>query len=86
MTPLVLLGVAAAAIGALAGRWAVVPPLIAPWPLFILGVGLGWWGHGLGEFWALGLIVGTASSAIGAVVGVLGGRMLRRQTARDAAA
>ena len=75
---LVLIAVGAVTIGALAGRWVVVVPVTAAWPLFMVGVERGWWGNGVGDGWEASLVFGAATAAVGAALGVIARRVVRR--------
>lgn len=75
---LVLIAVGAVAIGAVAGRWAVVVPVAAAWPLFMVGLERGWWGNGVGDGWEASLVLGAATAAVGAALGVMARRFVRR--------
>ena len=70
MTGLLLVGVAAAVIGVLVGRWIVMPPVAATWPTFMSGLERGWWGNGVGDGWEWSLVAGTALAVAGAALGV----------------
>jgi hypothetical protein len=78
MTALVFVAVAAAAIGALVDRWAVVVPAAAAWPVFMLGLERGWWGNGVGDGWEASLVAGALLGGVGAALGVVARRSLRR--------
>jgi hypothetical protein len=81
LTPLILIGLAAAVVATVAARWTVVPLLVAAWPVYVLGLRWDWWGNGVGDGWERALAVGTLSAAAGAVAGVLLGKTLRRYRA-----
>jgi hypothetical protein len=68
----------AAAVGFLAGRWAVVLPLAAVLPLYLMGVKAGWWGNGVGDGWQYVLVFGGGLGALGGALGVLARRGVRK--------
>ena len=72
-----VLAAVAAVIGFVLRRWIALAAAAGAWALFVLGLGLGWWGHGLGDAWQLSLVAGAASAAGGAAVGVALGRRIR---------
>ena len=66
------------AAGLAVGRWEVLVPLLAAWPVSFLGLGRGWWGGGLGDGWAWAM-VGLSALTIGAgALGVAARRWLTR--------
>ena len=73
-----LFAVAAVAIGALVGRWAVVAPVAGAWTLSVLGLERGWWGNGGGDAWQASRVAGAVLGAAAAAFGVLAHRTFRR--------
>ena len=57
--------------GFLVGRRLAMFVSPAIWALYILGLTQDWWGHGVGDGWQYGLVVGAAAAAGGAATGVL---------------
>ncbi len=53
------------------------------WPAYIAGILLGLWGHGVGDNWQYGAVIGTAAAGAGAIAGTVAGRLLvaRRSSA-----
>lgn len=80
MTAFLLIALAAAGIGALVGRWAILVPVAAAWPVYLLGLEQGWWGNGVGDGWVASLLAGLVLAAIGAWLGVLARHRARRLT------
>ena len=68
------LGVAVG-IGLIVGRWFVVPVLTLLWPVYLLGVWQGAWGHGFGDEWQW-VFVFSAASFAGSTAGVVARRHL----------
>jgi hypothetical protein len=52
-------------------------PIIG-WPLYFLGLKLELWGSGVGDFWALAMVLVTAASVIAVAAGVGLRRVTRR--------
>jgi hypothetical protein len=57
-------------LGLLVGRWWSVPVVATLFPLYVLGVKVGLWGHGTGDNWEIALALGAAIPALGAAAGV----------------
>ena len=77
---LVLVAVVCVAVGFAIGRWPVVVPAAAAWPLYLLGRKEGWWGSGVGDGWQFALVFGVLLVAIATGTGVLARRRMRRVT------
>lgn len=78
-----LLFAAAFVVCAAAGRSAAVAVVVMLWPAYIAGGLLGLWGHGVGDNWHYGAVIGTAAAAAGAIAGTAAGRAVaaRRSSA-----
>ncbi|MGH9893453.1 MAG: hypothetical protein ACREA0_15985 [bacterium] len=58
-------------IALLVGRWWIgVLPVIG-WPLFFLGLNLGWWGYGVGDFWEQAMVLYMSVGVAAVTVGLL---------------
>lgn len=77
---LVLVAAACVGVGFAIGRWPVVVPAAAVWPLYLLGRKEGWWGSGVGDGWQFALAFGVLLVAIATGTGVLARRRMRRVT------
>jgi hypothetical protein len=75
---LVLAALGCIGIGFAIGRWGVIVPASAVWPLYLLGLKEGWWGSGVGEGWQYSLAFGVLLVAIATGTGVLARRTNRR--------
>jgi hypothetical protein len=71
MGAFVLIGIAAAIIGAVVGRWLVAIPLTLAWICYSVGLDLGWWGHGVGDGWVAAAALGAVAVSLGAIIGVV---------------
>ena len=70
--------VASFGVGVLVDRWSVVGVIVVAWAGYYAGLAAGWWGNGLGELWALAMLVLIVGSAASACVGVALRRIGRR--------
>jgi hypothetical protein len=64
--------------GVLIGRWWALLIPWNVWPIYFLGVGMGLWGHGLGDGWQYGFLLVVAISLAAVAIGV-GLRVLPRR-------
>jgi hypothetical protein len=72
----VAVGLVAAVLGVLVGRWWMLIVAACVWPLFFSGLHAGWWGSGVGESWAVALVLLILISIVGAALGVVAARIL----------
>jgi hypothetical protein len=71
--------------GLLFGQWWLMLFPAALQSLAILGVGMGWWGHGLGEDWQVGSIIFALIGVATVALGLLSHRLLHHAPLRGAA-
>lgn len=71
-----LLFAAAFVVCAAVRRSAAVAVVVMLWPAYIAGVLLGLWGHGVGDNWQYGAVIGTAAAGAGAIAGTVAGRLV----------
>ena len=76
MLTFLVVGVVFLAAGALIGRSWVLVVAACLWPLFFIGLHADWWGSGVGESWAVALVLLILTSVAGAMVGLLARRRL----------
>lgn len=80
--PIVLTLFTSGLVGFLIGRWWAVAVPIGGLTLFYVGLGVGWWGYGLGEAWQVAMLVLMLVGVLGAVVGIAARTLMRPPAAR----
>ena len=63
-------------LGVVAGRWAVLALPWLIWPLYFVGLNVGWWGSGVGDGWQYVMAALVLISTVAAASGVLVRRVL----------
>ena len=65
-------------IGVAARSWSAVSLPIIAWPLFFLGLNLGWWGNGTGDGWQYAALLVSAFGVVSTTLAVAAARARRR--------
>jgi hypothetical protein len=75
--PVLIPTLGAFVVALIVGRWWVLLPAVG-WPMYFLGLAVGWWGGPPGDFWyyalAVEALVGMAAAAAGVLLHRLGAR------------
>ena len=59
-----------ALVGAFVGRWWVLIVPLAVVPVLYLGTERGWWGHGLGDAWQVGMVLALMFAVVITAAGI----------------
>jgi hypothetical protein len=67
--PIIIPTVALFLLALLFGRLRLLVAPLVGWPIFFLGLTMGWWGYGVGESWQFILVLSTLIGAIAVALG-----------------